>query len=466
MEKEKMTPELYNGWLHILMHCAKSYSDQDILFESYRERGGQLNGYLHYHGLPSISGSEYLPVWGAVTQAVNAFIQAAPDKQNAAGTVLWRFIKAVHPDIKNNTLQAAGKSDYYRQQYKFRQNMMKLLEACHLPLYAHDKINALSYFQFRYNTNEYRKLYNQFGKFNYGEVPEKIDYECLQSVKIFHEILALGQKSSGAQKIVSAQAFLETVAANPELWEDVVYQDVYGNKQAIDIAARQKMHKLMKASKVPFSSEAMAYFSGQDNWKIDVPSYVKIVLAKAAAVRDIQKYREIVAQPFARIHHCLRDKENVSAAEVVSYASYLSHYASAHSENETLRTDLLENLLYREAETQNRRRRAENLFPSEMSAHELPKLNKALVAKVAFAYANSFAGSAPEVGEFNPAFHKSMAEMFGRIVTDNAYTGAEVKALRAALETNSDVAMKQMSRKVQSHYAVQQPRRPLSPYQR
>lgn len=454
------TSELYNQWLHVLMHYAKTFSDRDVLWEEFSSYGSGLQSYLSEKKLPSIQPAEYIPVSEGVARGLVDFVNSAPDRKKACGAVLWRFIKAVHPDMRNNTLQNKSKRpETYRQERRFQKNMMRILGCLHLDLSAKDKINALDYLEYKYSAEEYRSVYKQLGDYNFGEISGDFEYERMQTVKLFHELLKQSRKSTGKDKIVSAQAFLENVARNGRILDDARYTDVYGNVKTIDAAAKAEMLAAIKKAKVPVSEECTAYFRGEPSSNAGMNTYIAIVLNKFRAADNPYKRKKILAQPFAVINMSLQKEQNVSGKLVDNYAEYLCLYASYHCDNSSVRPNMLENLLTREAEQSNERAKASSLFEEYVSSKELKTIDKKLVSNIARRYADSFSCSAPEVEEFNPYFHERMSRMFCKIVKEHSYKKSEVQSLCAALKSNDDKVMAEMAKSVMSAYTSSARRR-------
>lgn len=450
------TSELYNQWLHVLMHYAKTFSDRDVLWEEFSSYGGGLQHYLSEKGLPPIQPAEYISVSEGVARGLVDFVNSAPDRRKACGAVLWRFIKAVHPDMRNNTIQNKNKRpETYRQERRFQKNMMQILGCLHLDLSAKDKINALDYLEYKYSAEEYRDVYKQLGDYNFGENAADFDYECIQTVKLFHELLKQCGKSTYKDKIVSAQAFLETVARNGQILDEARYTDIYGNVKMIDAAAKAKMLAAMKKSKVVFSEECMAYFEGRTKPAANMHNYLSIVLNKFKSAEGVAQKKRILSQPFAVINLNLQKEKAVTPKLVENYARYLCLYASYHCENASIRSDMLENLLGREAEQSNERVRASSLFAEYILPQDLKSIDKGLVNKIAEVYAGSFTCSEPEAEEFNPQFHKHMTQMFQKIVTTHPYRKSEVQALCRILESNDDKVMAAMGKAVMTTYTAQ-----------
>lgn len=447
------TSELYNQWLHVLMHYAKSFSDQDILWEEFSQYGRSLQYQLEKLSLSRIEPEEYISINEGIARGFVEFVKSAPDCKKACGAVLWRFIKAVHPDMRNNTIQNKNKRpETYRKERRFQKNMMSILGGINLNLSAKDKINALDYLEYKYSADEYRRVYKQLGDYNFGEILGDFEYERMQTVKLFHELLKQSRKSTGKDKIVSAQAFLENVARNGRILEDARYTDVYGNVKAIDAAAKEEMLKAIKKAKVPVSDECMAYFEGQSSSNVGMHVYIPIVLNKFRTADKPQKRKNILVQPFAVINISLQKEQNISKKLVENYAEYLCLYASYNCDNPSVRVDMLENLLSREAEQSNEQARASSLFAEYVSPKELKTIDKKLVLDVAKKYADSFTCSASEAEEFNPQFYERMSQMFCKIVKDHPYTKGEVQKLCATLKSNDDKVMTEMAKSVMSTY--------------
>lgn len=450
------TSELYNQWLHILMHYAKTFSDQDILWEEFSRYGYGLQRQLKEMGLPPVVPEEYISVNEGIARGLVEFVKSAPDRKKACGAVLWRFIKAAHPDMRNNTIQNTKKRpETYRKERRFQKNMMYILSMLHLDLSAKDKINALDYLEYKYSADEYRSVYKQLGDYNFGEIPEDIEYERMQTVKLFHELLKQARKSTCKDKIVSAQAFLENVARNRQILDETRYTDVYGNVKMIDAAAKAEMLAAMKKSKVTFSEDCLAFFEGQAKPAASMNSYLSIVLNKFKSAGGLSEKRRVLAQPFAVINLNLQKEKEITPKLVENYAQYLCQYASYHCENGSIRIDMLRNLLEREAEQSNQRATASSLFAEYVSPKELKSIDKKLVLNVADAYARSFSCSDPEAEEFNPHFHARMTKMFSEIVTKHPYRKSEVQTLCNVLKSNGDKVMSVAGKAVMSAYTAQ-----------
>lgn len=447
------TSELYNQWLHVLMHYAKTFSDRDVLWEEFFRYGYGLQRQLKEMGLPPVVPEEYISVNEGIARGLVEFVKSAPDLKKACGAVLWRFIKAAHPDMRNNTIQNTKKRpETYRKERRFQKNMMYILSMLHLDLSAKDKINALDYLEYKYSADEYRSVYKQLGDYNFGEISGDFEYERMQTVKLFHELLKQSRKSTGKDKIVSAQAFLETVARNGRILDDARYTDVYGNVKMIDAAAKAEMLAAVKKAKVPVSEECLAYFEGRPSSNTGMNTYIAIVLNKFRAADKPYARKNILARPFAVINMSLQKESNISEKLVDNYAEYLCLYASYHCDNSSVRTDMLESLLIREAEQSNARAKASSLFEEYVSPKELKTIDKKLVSNIARRYADSFSCSAPEVEEFNPYFHERMSRMFCKIVKEHPYKKSEVQSLCAALKSNDDKVMAEMAKSVMSAY--------------
>ncbi|MBQ8631572.1 MAG: hypothetical protein IJ479_07645 [Alphaproteobacteria bacterium] len=455
------TSDLYNQWLHVLMHYAKTFSDRDVLWEKFAAHEGGLLHYLREQKLPLIGPTEYISVREGISRGLVDFVKQAPDRKKACGAVLWRFIKAVHPDMRNNTIQNKNKRpETYRQERRFQKNMMRILEGLHLDLSAKDKINALDYLEYKYSAEEYRCVYEQLGDYNFGEISEDIEYERIQTVKLFHELLKQSRKSTGKDKIVSAQAFLETVARNGRILDDARYTDIYGNVKMIDAAAKAEMLTAINKAKVSVSEECMAYFRGEPSSNVSMNAYIPIVLNKFRMADNSKKQKRILTQPFAVINMSLQKEQNISGKLVENYAEYLCLFASYHCDNSSIRPDMLESLLMREAEQSNKQVRASSLFAEYISPKELKTIDKKLVLEIARQYADSFACSAPEAEEFNPCFHERMSRMFCKIVKEHSYKKSEVQSLCDTLKSNDDKVMTKMAKSIMSVYTSSVQRRP------
>lgn len=452
------TSELYNQWLHILMHYAKYFADQDCLWDRFSAHDSGLRHFFENKSLPFAGDHDYVSVSEGMARCLNDFVKTAPDHRKAAGAVLWRFIRAVHPDMRNNTIQnKTKKPEAYRKERRFQKNMMQILGHAGMELSAKDKINALDYLEYKYSASEYRQVYRQLGDYNFGESAADFDYERVQTVKLFHELLKHSRKSTYKDKIISAQTFLETVARNGQLLENVHYADVYGNTYTIDAAAKAEMLAGMKKAKVAFSPECIAYFEGQQPLKQKITPYLAALLRKIKMATPQQK-GPLLARSFAQVNLQLQQQKNVTAQLVDFYSDYLSQYASYYFDNASVRTDLLENLIIRKSETDNIRQKAENLFPDLLVKKEREQIDKNLVLTVAQNYAKSFTVSDYQGEEFNPAFHERMTQMLSKFVTTYPYQKSEVQALCATLQKNPDWEMKQMSQNIMRAYTT----RPLS----
>ncbi len=449
-------PELYNQWLHVLVQCAQAFSDKDILWEKFSSYGSGLQIYLSEKKLPPIQSADYISVNEGVARGLVDFVNSAPDRKKACGAVLWRFIKAVHPDMRNNTIQNRNKKpEAYRRERRFQKNMMHILGCLHLDLSAKDKINALDYLEYKYSAEEYRSVYKQLGDYNFGENAADFDYERTQTVKLFHELLKECRKTTCKAKIESARAFLETVARNGQILEGVSYTDVYGNVKNIDAAARSEMLAAMKKSKVSFSPDCLAYYEGRQPSIRDMNNYLGALLHKFETAAGVPERRRVLAQPFALINANMQQEKEADGRLVGRYADYLFRYASYHCENPSVRPDVLEKLFERNAGRHNEQVIASSLFPDYVSPRELKSIDKKLVLEVAGLYAHSFTCSHPDAEEFNPAFHECMTKMFCKIVMEHPYKKSEVQKLCETLNGNDDVVMRRMGKAIMTAYTAQ-----------
>ncbi len=451
--------ELYAQWLHVLMHYAKSFCNENCLWDEFSRHCWGIEGFLRNNNLPLPENTEYMSVNVGLAKSFDDFINMAADHKKAAGAVLWRFVKAAHPDMRNSALQNKNKKpEEYRRERRFQKNIMHLLGCLNLELSAKDKINALDYLEYRYSAEEYRQVYRQLGDFSFGEIAQDFDYERIQTVKLFHELLKECKKSTFKDKIVSAQTFLETVARNAQILEGVQYTDVYGNLKTIDEQARLDMLSAMKKSKVPFSAETMAYYEGKPLATKDMNLYLGAVLHKFGAANGVKNKKQVLSRSFAVINMGLQHINDAGNQLVSRYADYLFQYASYNYDNPSIRTELLEKLLLRNAEQQNNKVKASCLFEEFVPQNELKSIDKNLVLKIAESYAHSFVISDVELEEFNPQFHERMTRMFCNIVKEHDYKKSETEALCGVLRKNSDKAIAEMSRNIMSAYTQKQAR--------
>ncbi len=376
-----------NAFVDLIVH----YCRNKELDENYQVAGSTLRHFLDREQLPAVEGGEYIRLETGLINSINSFLEGVKNKKQVSGNVLWKMVKSVSRQVVEDR----------RVQGRFQKDMFRILSLLNLEPSAKDKINFLDFINFRYKTPEFRAAYDMAGAFKIGENPDDFDYERQHTVKVFGELLREAKKSTGKDKIVSARAFLETVAANGDLLDGVVYEE--GDERfEIDKQARLQMKKYMEKSKDIFSESCLSYFSEGNT----------------------------LPQPPGR---ALLDKP------IKDYAVLLFDYASRHFENENIRTDALEKLLLENAEFKNKRKKNESLFPELVTDKELIKIDKNLLQDIAEKYASSFSISDWQAEEFNSDFHKRMTGMLLRLTQQAKYTTAEKEKLCQAMRAhNSD----------------------------
>ncbi len=444
----------YNAnWLEAIVRFAETSCRQRWLNEDFPSKRYLLNGDLNLIGLPSVPGGDYLPVWEAIVEEAERFVEAASDRQEAAGALLWRFLKSQHnvneaDDRKRNSAQV-----------RYQQQMVTLLNAMKLPLSAKDKINALAFLDYKYTSEDYRVLYKTLGNFEIGENPETVAYEKEQSVRLFYAIFDNAKKSTWKNKVSSVAVLLETIARNSRYLDYASY-----GGQMIDKEARTKMQKIMKKSKVSVSLRCQSYFSPEykpEETNVDVYMetlekrgngaagvYIGAILRKAQMIRDEGCRKSLLEMSFPKIHSMIT-KENATSDKLIdNYSTYLSLYAACFPDEEVA-VDALEKMLVQNSEQKNIRRKEECLFPELLQAEELPHYDKKDVAQIVENYSLSLE---QEAG-FNPCFNQEMRKLLQRVVILDSYAKEEVRELCDILRgTDGNEHGAQTAKELMSHY--------------
>ena len=340
-------------------------------------------------------------------------IQSSDDVRRASGAILWRFIKATHPESEAEE-DKKKKPEQYRAERKFQRNMMELLGHFNLNLSARDKINALDYLEYKYSADQYRKVYEKLGQYNFAEVSEDFDYEKTQTVKLFYELLKHSKKTTGKDKIISAKLFLENIARNANVLQNARYIDKDGNEYTITPEARKEMFNAMKKSGVEFSEECVDYFERGEECD-DYSEYIE----------ESDDYPEYIEE----CEDCF--EQNDDQIDPVTYLRIVMNkmkLAKRSGLKENTEAEALEKLV--------------SLL--EKGLREDEKQGKETVLKVAQAYAEAQNGV---------VFHDQMTIIFKNMVAYYDYSVADVDKLCDALDNRGSDKMQKMIKAIRGEYA-------------
>lgn len=147
----------------------------------------------------------------------------------------------------------------------------------------------------------------------------------------------------------------------------------------------------------------------------------------------------------------------VTDANVLAYAEYLFKFAAYHTDQH-VETDTLMHLLKRNASLKRLDIVEASLFSE---ARKIQAVDKALVLKVADAYASSVHYNDACYGDLNFDFGRRMSEMFKDVVSNYNYNGRDVRKLANVLATgcDNDPYFKEMGDAVFKSYTLAQRRR-------
>ncbi len=437
-------------WLEAIVRFAEKSICKSFLYGDFLSYGRGFADELRQNNLPEIAGGEYLPVWSAISDSVKQFVSAAPDPQEASGAVLWRLLKSPYRGSEREA------SQYFRKERRYQRNMVGLLDMLSLSLSAKDKINALSFLNYKYTSEEYVSLYKELGNFDIGKNSETFDYEREQTVRLFYDLLDSSKKSTWKNKVSSVAVLLETIAKNASVLSGATH-----NGRTIDAEARAEMLALMKKSRVTFSLSCLSYFSSVAepvNANVEVMGkpenvsaviYLGAVLNKAETLRYSGRQNEVLKRSFQKVHSLIETRTSTSDKLIDNYSAYLSLYAAAFSGREVT-VDVLENLLLQNAEQKNKNRKYESLFPELLQPEELPHYDKKNVLKVA----ENYGASLEKNQSFNPLFNQEMVLLLQRIISVDSYKKEEVQAVCDALRgpDGGEPYGVQTAKEIMSHY--------------
>ena len=440
-------PEIRKEWLRYLSDQMIRAFYNGAEFDNYAQYAYHIQNFLWRYKLPQVEGGEYISVQKGIARSMADYINSAKDQQHASGAVLWAILNKVHPKDGKGGVVFPKTPEGYRKYRRVQRKVMQFLGDLNLDLGTKDKINALDLLGYKYSAEEYRAVYKQLGNYNFGKNSTDLEYEKKQTVKIFHELHNECKKSTRKDKVVSAQAFLETVARNADVLETASYNDL-----TIDEQSKADIYKIIKNIKGEFSEDALAYYSGNSRQIENIGEYIGEILSNYQHADSPMSRRDIISRDFLRVTAQLSKQDKINMKTIDKYSSYLSLYAYWYPNNSSLNAALLEELLEKEARDNNESVKEQSLFPDYVSPKELRTINKPLVLKVAKNYADSFSCSHSECEEFNFGFYKSMTEMFINITTKHNYRKSEVKALCEVLSSNGDEATKKMSQQIMYSY--------------
>ncbi len=435
----------YNSnWLDAIVSFAEKSNRDGALYKDFLSYGYDFERELQRKGLPRVSASEYLPVWGVLTETVEKFIADAANPKEAAGALFWRLLKSSYNGSKVDA------SNFFRKERIYQRNMINLLNCFKLDLSAKDKINALAFLDYKYTTDEYLHLYQSLGEFNLGENPENLDYERTQTVRLFGDIFKNSQKSTWKNKVSSVAVLLESIARNASFLEGVSCDGV-----EIDDSSRAKMLAIMKKSHHTFSLKCLTYFSASENTQTETntESYMAVVLNKLEKATDVENRRMLLNVFTPKVNVRVDEATSFSDRFVENYGRYLNLIATNFPKCQNIPVDKLEALLAKNANEKNMYNVHSSLFPGEIQENELPPFDKKLVLKVARNYVNSF-NRYQKMDELNFDFYEKMTQMLGRIVTSGCYKKNEVRDLCQVLCKGDEPLKRQMAKKIMTIYTA------------
>lgn len=440
LNPNSQNPNIRKKWVALLASEAVKISNQQKRDIDYQSQGSNLRNFLDTNGLPKIEYGMYISMEEAIRNSVKDYINTAQDVKTGSGSVLWNFLQFEMPNLPQTD------ASRFRIEAHIRRNMIDILTGFNLDLMPKDKINALDYLNYKYATDDYRRLYAQLGNYDIKPDDENFEYVKNSTVKVLGNLLKESQKSNGKAKIISAQDFLRTISRNGEVLKDMTATDKDGEQFTLNHEARKKLLSQIKRAGIAFSEEELSFFASKDFDNIN--TYIKAVMNKSDTAKKVSEKIKYISEPYEAINAQLWQQKKVDKNQVKLYAQYLSTYAMWNYQNENVSPDLLQQLVYREAETTNQRTKAESLFPEYLVSEELPVIDKKLVLDVAKIYSESFTDTADEVQEFNPYFAKKIARMFGNFTVKGSYTKPEVQELCDVLRKDGDPITLRMSQQV------------------
>ncbi len=444
LNPNSQNPNIRKKWVALLASEAVRISNQQKRDIDYQSQGSNLRNFLDTNGLPKIEYGMYISMEEAIRNSVKDYINTAQDVKTGSGSVLWNFLQFEMPNLPQTD------ASRFRIEAHIRRNMIDILTGFNLDLMPKDKINALDYLNYKYATDDYRRLYAQLGNYDIKPDDENFEYVKNSTIKVLGNLLKESQKSNGKAKIISAQDFLRTISRNGEVLKDMTFPTSNGEEFTLNHEARKKLLLQIKRAGIAFSEEELSFFASKDFDNIN--TYIKAVMNKSDTATKVREKIKYISEPYEAINAQLWQQKQIDKAQVKLYAQYLSTYVMWNYQNEDVSPDLLQQLVYREAETTNQRTKTESLFPEYLASEELPPLNKNLVLDIAKIYSESFTDTAEQVQEFNPYFAKKIARMFGNFTVKGSYAKPEVQELCDMLRKDGDPVTLQMSQQVMQIY--------------
>ena len=315
-------PEIRKEWLRYLSDQMIRAFYNGAEFDNYAQYAYHIQNFLWRYKLPQVEGGEYISVQKGIARSMADYINSAKDQQHASGAVLWAILNKVHPKDGKGGVVFPKTPEGYRKYRRVQRKVMQFLGDLNLDLGTKDKINALDLLGYKYSAEEYRAVYKQLGNYNFGKNSTDLEYEKKQTVKIFHELHNECKKSTRKDKVVSARAFLETVARNADVLETASY-----NGLTIDEQSKADIYKIIKNIKGEFSEDALAYYSGNSRQIENIGEYIGEILSNYQHADSPMSRRDIISRDFLRVTAQLSKQDKINMKTIDKYSSYLSLYA-------------------------------------------------------------------------------------------------------------------------------------------